>query len=274
MLVSCHSCKAKIDSNAYTCPRCGAAGGGKRREESAQRSAEARARKQAKRAQEQRAFQAEVNTVVSRYAQNREHYQSESKELNREVQRLCSDLQRATEKIERRKESLHRNSEKLQKLLSFIDEQVSLGADPVVVSEKRFEASNLSDYISDLKVEIEQLTTAQDPLHSRIEEVNGMIRLNQENQDLAQSALNDAMNGGAEVEVKRQKITDKGITRNKTLTALVFGGFFGLHRFYTGHYLIGLICLCTFGGYGMILLWDLVRLIRRTYTHSNGVVLT
>ena len=51
-------------------------------------------------------------------------------------------------------------------------------------------------------------------------------------------------------------------------------GFFGIHRFYTGHIGIGIAQLLTFGGCGIWQLVDLIFIFTGKYTDSNGRPLT
>lgn len=60
------------------------------------------------------------------------------------------------------------------------------------------------------------------------------------------------------------------------LTALllcIFVGYLGVHRFYTGHIVIGLIQLFTLGGCGIWWIIDLIMIAAGSYTDSNGLPL-
>jgi len=58
-----------------------------------------------------------------------------------------------------------------------------------------------------------------------------------------------------------------------TLLLCIFLGFLGVHRFYTGHIVIGLIQLFTFGGCGIWWLIDLIMIATGSFTDSNGLPL-
>lgn len=62
--------------------------------------------------------------------------------------------------------------------------------------------------------------------------------------------------------------------RMLTLLLCLFLGSFGLHRFYTGHHLVGLAQLLSFGGCGAWWAMDVLALVRGTYADAEGHVLT
>jgi TM2 domain-containing membrane protein YozV len=49
-----------------------------------------------------------------------------------------------------------------------------------------------------------------------------------------------------------------------------FAGWFGAHRFYTGHILIGVIQLLTFGACGVWTIVDLILILTDNYRDANG----
>jgi TM2 domain-containing membrane protein YozV len=55
-----------------------------------------------------------------------------------------------------------------------------------------------------------------------------------------------------------------------TLLLCLFGGYFGAHRFYTGHILFGVIQLFTCGGFGVWYLIDAVFILMGKYTDAQG----
>ncbi|HKF38169.1 MAG TPA: TM2 domain-containing protein [Ktedonobacteraceae bacterium] len=60
------------------------------------------------------------------------------------------------------------------------------------------------------------------------------------------------------------------------LTALlfcIFLGWLGIHRFYTGHTVIGVVQLLTAGGCGIWWIVDLIMILTDSYRDSNGLPL-
>jgi len=55
-----------------------------------------------------------------------------------------------------------------------------------------------------------------------------------------------------------------------TLLVAVFFGSFGIHRFYTGHTLIGVIQLLTFGGCGVWTIVDIIFIVTGNFADSRG----
>jgi TM2 domain-containing membrane protein YozV len=55
-----------------------------------------------------------------------------------------------------------------------------------------------------------------------------------------------------------------------TLLLAVFLGCFGVHRFYTGHILIGVLQFITVGGCGIWALYDIIIIAMDKYTDANG----
>ena len=58
-----------------------------------------------------------------------------------------------------------------------------------------------------------------------------------------------------------------------TLLLCLFLGWLGIHRFYTGHTVIGIIQLLTFGGCGIWTIIDLIMILTDSYRDANGLPL-
>ena len=56
-----------------------------------------------------------------------------------------------------------------------------------------------------------------------------------------------------------------------TLLLAVFFGWFGVHRFYTRHYITGLLQLLTIGGLGIWTIIDIIRLLTGDFKDANGI---
>ena len=55
-----------------------------------------------------------------------------------------------------------------------------------------------------------------------------------------------------------------------TLLLAIFVGWFGIHRFYTGHTKIGIIQLFTFGGFYVWTILDIIKIITGKFEDSEG----
>jgi TM2 domain-containing membrane protein YozV len=55
-----------------------------------------------------------------------------------------------------------------------------------------------------------------------------------------------------------------------TLLLCIFGGYFGAHRFYSGHFLFGAIQFLTGGGCGVWWAIDLFLIVTGKYTDAQG----
>ncbi len=58
-----------------------------------------------------------------------------------------------------------------------------------------------------------------------------------------------------------------------TLLLCLFFGYMGLHRFYSGHVVIGILQLVTGGGCGIWYLIDLILILVNAYKDSDGLPL-
>ena len=63
---------------------------------------------------------------------------------------------------------------------------------------------------------------------------------------------------------------DQGKDWLTTLLLCVFLGYLGIHRFYTGHTVIGIIQLLTFGGCGIWTIIDLILIVTGSFKDSEG----
>lgn len=55
-----------------------------------------------------------------------------------------------------------------------------------------------------------------------------------------------------------------------TLLLALFAGTLGVHRFYTGHTLFGVLQLVTCGGGGFWTLYDIIMIVMNKYTDAQG----
>ena len=74
-----------------------------------------------------------------------------------------------------------------------------------------------------------------------------------------------------------QKWIDEPISKTRKFLDTVllswFLGCYGIHRFYTGYYTIGIIQLCTLGGFGIWSLIDFVSICLGNFKSSKGLPL-
>jgi hypothetical protein len=55
-----------------------------------------------------------------------------------------------------------------------------------------------------------------------------------------------------------------------TLILCAAGGVWGIHRFYTGHIAMGLLELITFGGCGLLVIYDMILIVTGRFKDSQG----
>jgi TM2 domain-containing membrane protein YozV len=55
-----------------------------------------------------------------------------------------------------------------------------------------------------------------------------------------------------------------------TLLLAIFAGYLGVHRFYTGHTLLGVLQLVTCGGFGIWQWVDVIFILMGKYTDAQG----
>jgi hypothetical protein len=75
------------------------------------------------------------------------------------------------------------------------------------------------------------------------------------------------------VSLKNELAPGEGKDWLTTLLLCFFVGVFGVHRFYTGHTVIGVVQLLTLGGCGIWVLIDFIIIIIGTFKDSNGHLL-
>ncbi len=66
------------------------------------------------------------------------------------------------------------------------------------------------------------------------------------------------------------RLTGEGKDWLTTLLLAIFLGLLGVHRFYTGHILIGIVQLLTFGGFGIWVLIDIILIIAENFNDKEG----
>ena len=79
------------------------------------------------------------------------------------------------------------------------------------------------------------------------------------------------MNNQASTSREEQNVSEKGLGPAKLLCILL--GEFGAHRFYVGKFGTGILMLLTFGGLGVWLVIDIIRIYRGQFTDKKGRLL-
>jgi len=71
------------------------------------------------------------------------------------------------------------------------------------------------------------------------------------------------------------EIIDQKSPKDFTITVLLcfFLGVFGIHRFYVGKILTGIIMLVTGGGFGVWYIIDLIRLLMGKFSDDDGLLI-
>ena len=80
----------------------------------------------------------------------------------------------------------------------------------------------------------------------------------------------EQVNRAVAAQLKNQPQSLSSKEWNVTLILCALFGFLGLHRFYTGHFVWGIVLLLTSGGFGMGWLVDLFLALTNRYTDSAG----
>ena len=75
------------------------------------------------------------------------------------------------------------------------------------------------------------------------------------------------------LEVRKRTIPHYPKSFPRALLLCLFLGIFGVHRFYTGYKRLGLIQLCTLGGFGIWWVIDLIALCVNAYQDKYGIEL-
>jgi TM2 domain-containing membrane protein YozV len=90
----------------------------------------------------------------------------------------------------------------------------------------------------------------------------------------AETAANATICMKCGVSLKKAGVADgEGKDWLTTLLLCFFLGVFGIHRFYTGHTVIGVVQLLTLGGCGIWALIDFIMIIVGSFKDANGIPL-
>jgi TM2 domain-containing membrane protein YozV len=111
-----------------------------------------------------------------------------------------------------------------------------------------------------------------------IEKLNEIFNLKEKgilNQEEYETEKQKILNHSDESQVVVQKVEAGNNEIEKkdriiTLLLLLFLGGFGVHRFYTGHILLGILYLFSLGFLGLGVLCDLIWILTGSYKDSRG----
>ena len=67
-----------------------------------------------------------------------------------------------------------------------------------------------------------------------------------------------------------QMVSDGQKSWMTTLLLAIFAGWLGVHRFYTGHTLLGVLQIVTCGGFGLWQLLDIIFIVTGKFTDAQG----
>ena len=77
------------------------------------------------------------------------------------------------------------------------------------------------------------------------------------------------------IQINNHVNSSNGVPKSKLVTFILclFLGFFGIHRFYTGHIITGILYMLSLGFFGIGIVIDILYIITGSYRDANGNVL-